>query len=116
MLALLAALAAAVYLMASLPAVTGANPLVAAGLVATGSAAALVTVAVASGALDMEAAADAGGWLALHGAVLVPVMVIAYVAALPRIGPTHAAIALTVEPGPPDPPDLATSEELRVLR
>jgi drug/metabolite transporter (DMT)-like permease len=73
------------------------HPLVSSASVLSGAAVVVVVGGLVTGELHVPASLAAWGWVGLHAA-LVGTAVCAIVAAVPRVGPTRAAIALTWEP------------------
>jgi drug/metabolite transporter (DMT)-like permease len=93
-----AAVAYAVYILVADRVVTRIDPFLISALIATGAAATLWTAGLVSGTLDLHF--QAAGWAWIVGLALASTVlpISAFLAGLPKVGPSTASIVSTVEP------------------
>jgi drug/metabolite transporter (DMT)-like permease len=93
-----AAFAYAVYILIAHGVTRGIDPFLLSALITTGAATTLWSAGLVSGSLDLGFDAAGWGWLACLSLISTVVAISAFLAGLPKIGPSTAAIVSTVEP------------------
>ena len=93
-----AALSYSVYILVADRVVTRIDPFLISALIATGAAATLTTAGLASGSLDFGFRAGGWGWIAALALASTVMPISAFLAGLPKVGPSTASIVSTGEP------------------
>lgn len=97
-LALGAALAFAAYAIVAEKEVREVNPILFSGVVLLGAGVSITLIGSATRSVHVGVALDAAGWVILH-MLLIATGVVAFAAAITKLGATRAAIGNTIEPG-----------------
>ena len=97
-LALGAAVSYAIYILVAHDVTHGIDAFQLSALIATGASATLWTAGLVSGSIDLGFAAAGWGWIAGLSLFCTVIAISAFLAGLPKVGPSTAAIVSTVEP------------------